>query len=227
MTENTDVVITVEAREGLGKGATGRLRRQGKIPAIVYGGDKGPAPITVDRDSLYEILKGESGENTIFLLKLEGTDQERRAIIKSIQSHPITRDFQHIDFIRVTRGHKLNVTVPIEIVGDSVGVRGGGRLNFISRELHVEVLPRELPDKFVVDVDELDIGQNVQVHQLEEMLPESGKFLEDPNRVVVLIEAPRVGPALPEDEEMESELVETEQEEPEVIHGRGREEETE
>jgi large subunit ribosomal protein L25 len=227
MSSTSDVVITVQPREELGKEETGRLRRSGKIPAIVYGGDRGPVPITVDRDSLYEILKGESGENTIFLLKLEGTDQERRAMIKDIQVHPITRDFVHLDFIRVTTGHKLNVTVPIELEGDCLGVRQGGRVNFISRELGVEVLPREMVNRFVIDISEMDIGDAVKVSDLEERLPESGRFLEDADRVVVLIEAPRV--VLEEEEELEEEaeaLVE-EQAEPEVLRGRGGDEESE
>jgi large subunit ribosomal protein L25 len=223
MAESTDIHITVERREELGKEAVGRLRRAGKIPAVVYGGDKESVPIFVDRESLMNLLKQESGENTIFLLKLKGTKSERRAIIKDIQVDPITREFQHIDFIRVTRGHKLTVTMPVELVGDSVGVRQGGRLNFISRELTVEVLPREMFDKLVIDISDLDVGDNVTVADLEDQLPASGRFVEESSRVVLVIAMPRG--ISEEEEEAEEELVIGEQAEPEVIHGKGGQEE--
>jgi large subunit ribosomal protein L25 len=225
MSESTDIHITVERREELGKGAVGRLRRLGKIPAVVYGGDKESFPVFVDKESLMNLLKQEGGENTIFLLKLKGSKQERRAIIKDIQVDPITREFQHIDFIRVTRGHKLTVTMPIELEGDSVGVRHGGRLNFISRELEVEVLPREMFDKLVVDISDLDVGDSVTVADLQDQLPPSGRFLEEGSRVVLVIAMPR-GLA-EEEEEAEEELVIDEQAEPEVIHGKGSQDEEE
>jgi large subunit ribosomal protein L25 len=217
MSESENLVITVERRdEAIGKSGVKKLRREGKIPAIVYGGGKESMPITVDQHSVQELLKKESGENTIFLLKLAGSKQERRAMIRDIQVHPITRKFLHIDFIRVMRGHKLNVTVPIELTGDSVGVRHGGLVDFMSRDLQVELLPREMLDRLVVDISELDLGQHIRVKDLESLLPASGRFLEDPQRIVAAIEVPRGGKEFKEGEE-EGELIISEQAEPEVI----------
>ena len=222
----SDIVITVERRKDTGKGAARRLRQEGRIPGVVYGGDKEPFAISVDRHSVQELLKQESGGNTIFLLKLKGAKQERRAMIREIQIDPLTRQFVHIDFIRVTRGHKLNVTVPLELVGDCAGVRHGGLLDFVTREVHLEVLPRELPDKITVDISELDVEEHITLGDLEGLLPESARLLDDPARVVVTIAAPRGKTAEEEAAEAaEAELVITEMAEPEVIHGKGREEE--
>jgi len=227
MTEAKDMVITVERREPEGKGAAGRLRREGKVPAVVYGHDKPPVPIAVNEKDVKELLRSDSGENTIFLLKLQGTSEERRAMIRELQVEPLTGKYVHIDFIRVVRGHKLTVDIPVVLEGDSVGVRHGGRLDFVTRELRVEVLPRHMFDRFTVDISGLDVGDHVTIADLAAQLPESGRFLDEENRVVVLVEPPRkVVPG--EDEEAEEEavgeLVLEETAEPERV-GRGGEEE--
>lgn len=223
MSESADIVITVEKREPGSSGASARLRREGKVPAVVYGGGKDPVAITVDEHSVQQLLKQEGGENTIFLLKLKGTKEERRAIIKELQTDPINGRFVHIDFLRVMRGHKLTVNMPVELTGDSVGVRHGGRVDFVSRELAVEVLPREMFDKFVIDISNLDIGDHVTVTELESQLPPSAKFLEDAHRTVIVISAPKA--VALEEEEEEAELVVGEAEEPEVIRGKHEEQE--
>ncbi len=227
-TTTSDIVLTVERREALGKEGVKKLRREGKIPAIVYGGGKEPVPIVVDAKAVTEILKQETGENTIFLLKLKGTKHERRAMIKEIQLDPVSRRFLHIDFIRIVRGHKITVSVPVELTGDSVGVRHGGLLDFVTREIQIEVLPRELPEKIEVDISDLDLEQHVTVGDLASLLPKSARLLDDPNRVVVTIEAPRGAKVEGEGEEGEEagpSLVITEQAEPEVIR-KGKAEET-
>jgi len=227
MTESADIVIAVEKREDLGKGAAGRYRRDGHIPAVVYGGDKPPVPITVEEESIKELLKQSAGENTIFLLKLKGTSEERRAMIKEIQADPISGRFIHIDFIRVTRGHKLQVSMPIELVGDSAGVRHGGRVDFVTREVSLEILPREMFDKLTIDISDLEVGEHIRVGALVGQLPPSAKILDDENRVVVVVEAPRalaLEEAAAEEVEAEETVI-AETAEPEVIRkGKGEEE---
>jgi large subunit ribosomal protein L25 len=226
MSESADMVITVEKREELGKEAAGRYRRGGRIPAVVYGGDKPSVPITVDEDSIRELLKQAAGENTIFLLKLKGTSEERRAMIKEIQADPISGRFVHIDFIRVTRGQKLQVSMPIELVGDSVGVRHGGRVDFVTREVSLEILPREMFDKITVDISDLEVGDHIRVGAVADQLPPSARFLDDENRVVVVVEAPRavVVEEVEVEEEVAEEAVIAETAEPEVIRkGKGEE----
>jgi len=224
--ETTDIVIKVEKRKELGKEAAKKLRAAGRVPAVIYGGGAAPVTIMVEEERIRELLKGKAGENTIFLLKLKGTKEERRAMIKELQVDPLTREFVHIDFIRVVRGHALTVNVPVELVGDSVGVRGGGLVDFVTRELAIEVLPRDLPDKIVVDISELDLDQHISVCDLEDHLPESGKFLDDGQRVVVNISVPRGADVDEEEEELEEGVI-TEAAEPELIGGKGKDEEEE
>jgi large subunit ribosomal protein L25 len=200
------------------------MRRSGKVPSVLYGGETGPVAISVDEHSVKEILKGAAGENTIFLLKLKGTDEERLAMIKDLQVDRIGGRFIHIDFIRITRGHKLNVNIPVELIGDSIGIREGGRVDFVSREIEVEILPRDIIDKFVLDISDLAIGEHMTVADLADQLPEGAKFLIDESRVVVVIEAPRAIEEEVEEEEAEAALETEEAAEPEII-GKGKDEE--
>ena len=223
--ETADITLIVDKREDKGTNPSGRLRAEGRVPAVIYGGDVPPVPISVDDLAVREVLKQEAGENTIFLLKLKGTKEERQAMIKELQVDPISGRFIHIDFIRVTAGHKLNVSIRIDLLGDCVGVRNGGRIDFASRDLAVEVLPRHMFDHIDIDVSDMEIGDVITVADLEDKLPESGKFLEDPARVVMVVELPRL---VEEEEEEELEGLEglegEEGAEPEVI-GKGKDEE--
>ncbi len=214
--QTADITLIVEKREDRGTGPSGRLRAEGRVPAVLYGGDLPSVAISVDDLEVREILKQDTGENTIFLLRLKGSADERQAMIKELQVDPLSGKFVHIDFIRVTAGHKLNVTIRIELIGDSVGVREGGRIDFQSRELAVEVLPRYMFDHIDIDIDDMEIGDVVTVADLEEKLPESCSFLEDPNRVVVLVEQPKLVEEEEEDE-LAEDLVIEEGAEPELI----------
>jgi large subunit ribosomal protein L25 len=181
--------------------------------------------ISVDEHSVKEILKGAAGENTIFLLKLKDSDDERLAMIKELQVDRIGGKFIHIDFIRITRGHKLTVKMPVELVGDCVGVRHGGRVDFVSREIELEILPRDMFDKFVLDISNLDVGEHLTVGELAGQLPEDAKFLDDENRVVVVVEVPRAVEEEEEEEGVEEALETEEAAEPEIIgKGKGDEE---
>jgi len=202
------------------------MRHQGMVPAVVYGGGKPPVPIAVDEHSIRELLKSAAGENTIFLLKLKGTDEERLAMIKELQVNRISGHFIHIDFIRITRGHKLTVKMPVELIGDCIGVRHGGRVDFVTRDIEIEILPREMFDKFVLDVSDLEVGDHLKVADLASQLPENAKFLEDENRVVAVVEIPKIIEEPVEEEIEDEELVTAEAEEPEVI-GKGKAEEEE
>jgi large subunit ribosomal protein L25 len=177
--------------------------------------------ISVDEHSVKEILKGAAGENTIFLLKLKDTDEERLAMIKELQVDRIGGKFIHSDFIRITRGHKLRVKMPVELVGDCVGVRHGGRVDFVSREIELEILPRDMFDKFVLDISELDVGEHLSVADLAGQLPEDAKFLDEENRVVVVIEVPRAVEEEEEEEAGEVALLTDADAEPEII-GKGK-----
>jgi len=179
-----EVTLEVARREGSGKGVARKLRQNGKIPAVVYGGHRESVAIEVDRKAVSELIqKSQHGVRSIFLLKMSGTDQQRHAMIKDIQMDPITRKMTHIDFVRVTMDEVLRVTIPVHHTGTAIGVKQGGLLDFQIRELHVECLPTAIPDSIDVDVTNLDVHDYVRISDLK--LPEGVKVLDDPERVVV------------------------------------------
>jgi len=179
-----EVTLEVQDRNDAGKGVARKLRAQGKIPAVVYGGRRDPAKITVDRKSVAELIhKSDHGVRSIFLLKMAGTDQQRHAMIKEIQMDPISRKMTHIDFVRVLMDEKIRVTVPVHIVGTAIGVKEGGILDWHIREVHVECLPNEIPDRIDVDVSPLGAHEFLRVSDLK--VPEGVKILDDLDKNVV------------------------------------------
>lgn len=186
-----ELELEVTRREGTGKGVAKKLRRDGRVPAIVYGGHKESVAITVDQKSISDIVrKGEHGIRSIFLLKMAGTDQSRHAMIKDIQFNPLSRKMNHIDFVRVAMDEAVRVAVPVHVTGTSIGVKNnGGVLDFQVRELHVECLPGTIPDSFDIDVSALDIHDFLRISDIQ--IPEGVKLLDDPERVLVTVALPR------------------------------------
>jgi large subunit ribosomal protein L25 len=179
-----EVTLEVTRREQTGKEVAKKLRRDGKIPAVVYGGHKEPVAITVDRKSVSELVtKSEHGVRSVFLLKMAGSDQQRHAMIKEITIDPISRKMKHIDFVRVVMDELVKVTVPVHINGTAIGVKEGGILDWQVRELHIETLPTSIPDTIEVDVTALGGHDYLRVKDLT--LPEGARVLDDPERVVV------------------------------------------
>jgi large subunit ribosomal protein L25 len=176
--------IEVQPREETGKNANRRSRARGKIPAVVYGGGKESVSIEVDRKTLVDMMKGHGGENPIFLLKLG--DKDRHAMIRNLQVDPVSRQVIHIDFQRVLMDQKVKVAVPVELVGTALGVKTeGGLLDFVTREVHVECLPGQIPKHLEADVTSLHIGQHVEIRDLK--VPEGVVVLDEPDKVIVSI----------------------------------------
>lgn len=179
-----EVTLEVTRRERSGKEIAKKLRAGGKVPAVVYGGHKESVPIEVDRKSVSELIqKSEHGVRSIFLLKMSGTDQQRHAMIKDIQIDPISRRMTHIDFVRVVMDEVVRVTIPVHLVGTSIGVKEGGLLDWQVRDLHVECLPGAIPDTIDVDVTALGVHDYYRISDIK--LPEGVKVLDDSERVVV------------------------------------------
>jgi large subunit ribosomal protein L25 len=166
-----EAVLDAVKRNTRGKNEARRLRAAGKIPAVLYGAQKAgdaPAPeqVTVDPKPFMRILHSKSGLNTLITLKLQGT-ADTRVLVKNVQLDPITHHPLHADFYRVNMDRKIQVTVPILLKGDSRGVKqDGGVLDFVHREIVVEVLPANIPDSIEVDVTDLGIGDSVHVRDL-------------------------------------------------------------
>lgn len=182
-----DLVIEVERRDSTGKGANRKLRRQGLIPAVVYGGGKEPAPVVVNRHAVTELLKTEKGRNSLFLLKLKGTKTERHAMLHAAQQDPITHQFLHLDFIRVEKGQRVKVEVRVALEGEPVGVKAGGFLDWEGRSVHLECAAESVPEAIRVNISRLGVGQHIAAGDL--VLPDGVKLLDDPHKVIVHIEA--------------------------------------
>lgn len=180
MTESTK--IEVQSRETKGKNANRKIRAASKIPAVVYGGGKESVSIEVDRKTFIESMRGRGEEkNPLFLLNLGG--KERHAMIREIQTNPVSRQVIHIDFQRVLMDQKVRVAVPIELVGVAHGVKvEGGMLDFVNREIHVECLPGDIPKHIEHDVTEMRMGQHLEAKDLT--LPEGLTLLDEPERVI-------------------------------------------
>jgi large subunit ribosomal protein L25 len=163
------MAATLEAikRDTRGKNEARRLRREGRIPAVLYGGTDKPLglPIAVSPKELSRILHSESGVNTLIGLKVDGTDA--RVMVKEYQLDPITHQLLHADFYRVAMDRRMTVTVPIVVRGEPRGVKQqGGLLDFVHREIEVDCLPADIPENIEIDVSELMLGQSIRVRDL-------------------------------------------------------------
>lgn len=183
------IELTVERRATKGKNAARRTRANGKIPAVVYGAGRDTVPITVDARSLSDAFRGGAGENAIFLLKLQGSDQTRHAMIRDLQRDPLSRRPMHLDFVRVLMDTKIRVRVPVEVVGVAKGVKtDGGILDFVTREIEIECLPGNIPEHLPVDVTELSIGDALRVSDVP--APEGVEVVDDAEKVVLHVAHP-------------------------------------
>jgi large subunit ribosomal protein L25 len=161
--------LTIEKRDGRGKNEARRLRASGRIPAVLYGAEKGKAlEIAVDPKALLRILHSESGVNT--LIGLEGMSEagrDARVLVKEYQLDPIDHKLLHVDFYQVAMDKAITVTVPIVLKGEAKGVKQqGGIVDFVNREIEIEVLPGDIPENIVVEISELMLNQGVRVRDL-------------------------------------------------------------
>jgi len=210
--------LAATPRTATGKGAARSLRRDGQIPAVIYGHARQPQSLAINTRELERLLSRVSAETTVIELSLDG--RTTRTLIREIQRHPFKRSIIHVDFQELVAGEKVTVDVPIVIVGTAAGVREGGILDQIMRELSVEVDPASIPNHIDVDVTSLTIGHSVHVSDL--VLPEGVTVLDDPDATVAVVSAPKVveeAPAAPTEAEAVAE--------PEVIGKKKEDEEAE
>jgi large subunit ribosomal protein L25 len=175
-------VLEAQAREAGTKNHARRVRREGKIPAVVYGAGKDAVPVSVDPRHVLRILRSESGHNSIFDLALAGSDKTK-AMIVDWQYEPIKGHLLHIDLKRIAMDKALRVSVPIVLQGVPVGVKTeGGILEQLLREVEIECLPGDIPGHIDVDVSELTFGKVLRVSDLPHN--EKLRFLTDANQPV-------------------------------------------
>jgi large subunit ribosomal protein L25 len=162
-----EAILEATSRDTSGKNEARRTRRQGMVPGVLYGGDRGRAtPIAVNPRALLRILHSESGQNTLISLKLAGSS-DTRVLVKDFQLDPITHELLHADFYRIAMDKVLQVTIPVTVRGEPKGVKQqGGVLEFIRREIEIECLPADIPEHIEVDVSELMLHQGIRVREL-------------------------------------------------------------
>jgi large subunit ribosomal protein L25 len=162
-----EAILEATTRDTFGKNEARRTRREGKVPAVLYGGDgKEATPIAVAPKALLKILHSEAGQNTLIALKLAGAG-DTRVLVKDFQLHPVTHQVLHADFYRVAMDRMLQVTIPITVSGEPKGVKQqGGILEFIRREIEIECLPGDIPEHVNVDVSELMLHQGIRVRDI-------------------------------------------------------------
>jgi large subunit ribosomal protein L25 len=193
-----DVTLTAEPRTEHGSGPAGRLRRTGKVPAVVYGLEHEPASVTVVGRELERILHGEGGANTLITLHLDGDDA--LALARQIQRHPTRGDLVHVDFVRVRRDVAVSAEVPVQTEGEPPGVREGGLLEQLLFTVTVEAMPGNIPTHLTIDVSGLALGDQLHISDLA--VPAGVTLQHEPEELIVQVAIPR---GMDEGEEEEGE----------------------
>jgi large subunit ribosomal protein L25 len=177
-----DITIAAESRDSRGKNEARRLRASGSMPAVLYGGAAGPAPVAVSPKQLTAILNSKTGHNTIFNLEVAGKETTPAMII-DWQYDPIKDSLLHVDLKRIDLNQRITVKVPVVTQGDPKGVKlQGGLHEVVTREVEVECLPNDIPEQFTVSVSELMIGQAIRAAEI----PMSGSMkLLSPSDTVI------------------------------------------
>lgn len=214
MAENAKLKATL--REETGKSAARRLRREGRIPAVVYGHGEETRSLSVDAHEFQMLVKRHSLDTTLVELAIDGAKKGGpvKTLVSEVQAHPYRPEVLHVDFQQIHAGEKVTVEVPIRLTGTAEGVRAGGVLQHVLHELEMECAVEAIPEAIEVDVSTLDIGDSVHVGELA--LPDGVEILIDADRTVCTVAAPTVL-EVPEEEEVEvaPELVGVEGEEEE------------
>lgn len=207
------VSLTAEPRTELGKGPTGRLRRTGRVPGIVYGYEVEPTAVHVDALELYHVLHTEAGRNVMIRLQLDG--DTTLVFARDLQVHPIRQEVVHVDFLAVDRNAQISVEIPVHLLGEDDTAEDDGVLNQVLYTVPIAVKPLDVPNSIDLDVTGMAIGDVRRVADLT--LPEGADFEIDPERTVVTVNAPISEEAL---ESLEAEAG-VEQEAPETLEEEG------
>lgn len=204
------IELKTKIRTTTGNGPARRLRMSGQIPAVLYGQKTEPVLLSVNKSDLEQVFKkGGIGQVILNLvIQKNGETTTRPAMIKELQTHPLSRNFIHIDFYEIKMDQKITAKIPVVTTGRAKGVELGGMLQIIRRELEVECLPLAVPESIEIDISDLDIGDSIHVGQIR--VEGEIEFLEDDNYTVVTILSPKMEEEPEEEKEAEEEEAEKE-----------------
>jgi large subunit ribosomal protein L25 len=212
-----EIVLRARPRVQSGKEYARKLRRNGFVPAVLYGPETETKHLEVETKTFLALVRGGLGENVIVTLLSDDTEEgKRKVLVREVQRDPVTGNVLHVDFHQISLTKKLTIQVPIHLVGTPVGVDDGGILQHALRDLEIECLPSAIPEKIEVDVSHLKIGDSVHVG---DVTVENAEILSDSKSSVVSV----VPPTVFKEPEVAAPVTE---EEPEVI-GEKKEEEAE
>ena len=193
--------LEAQVRKTTGNGPARALRREGRVPAVLYGPKTEPVLLSIDFKDFEQIVKKSSIGSVLLKLQIKnGQTTSRSAMVKEFQTHPVTGQFLHIDFYEVDLTRKINAMIPVTVTGKSQGVEDGGILQIVRREIEVFCLPTAIPESIVVDINELEIGGSIHVNEIA--LPSDVELPEDVDFTVITILAPKVEEEVVEVEEL-------------------------
>ena len=206
----SDFTLNASVRNDLGKGASRRLRRENlQVPAIIYGGEQAPQPISVEKAAFYKAIEDESFFSSVLDLVVDGKKQQ--VVVRDLQRHPYKPLVTHADFLRVDATHEITIRVPLHVIGEetSKGIKDeGGELHILSNEIEISCLPKDLPDFLEVDISEIELGTTLHLSDLK--VPAGVTLVElshgaDHDNAVLTISKPKVRGEDTEGEEGEGE----------------------
>ena len=220
----SNVQLNAEIRTGVGKGEVGRIRREGKVPCIMYGVDDTTVSLSIDHLDLQKMFS-----TSFSVIDLNYDGQTQGVVVRDIQYHPVKGNIIHVDFMRIKAGQELKISVPIRFIGESEGVKVGGVFQELKSELAITTLPRHMPEVIEVDISELNINDAIHVSDL---VVENFTIDDDPDDSVCSVVPPKkveepVVEEGVEGEELEDVEEEEEAKEPEVITAKKTESEEE
>ena len=194
--------LKAQIRKTVGNGPARTLRREGKVPAVFYGPKTKTVLLSIDSKDFELILKEASVGSVVLNLQIQnGKAYTRSAMIKELQTHPVSGSFLHVDFYEVDMQKKITAKVPVVAKGHSIGVEVGGLMQYVRRELEVLCLPTAIPESIEVDITDLDIGDSIHLEDIS--LSGDIEILADTNFTVLTVLAPKVEEEVVEEEELE------------------------
>ena len=203
-----DKKLIAKKRSLEGSSNARRMRHAGNLPGVVYGSGREAVSIEVDIHDFEQILHHSSSESMLIDISLEG-EGDLSVLVKDVQHHPVSSELIHVDLLRVEANKPISVDIALELVGEAAGVKAGGILDHTMHSIAVECLPGDLVESFEVDVTALEIGQSLQISDLN--LDSKYKLLVDEESIVAGVSGPQA------EEEEEPEEAEAGAAEPEVI----------
>jgi large subunit ribosomal protein L25 len=209
-------IIPVALRTGVGKSASRKLRKQGMIPATIYGLGEPAVSVSISPKVVARVLASETGMNSMIRLQREGTDIQRHVIIKELQRDPVTGRLSHVDFMRVDPTHKVRIHVPIVLKGTAAGVKEGGMVDFVHRSIEVECLPTHIPGHIDIDVSHLLVNDFIRLDQVK--LDAHLTLIGDPHNVICHVQPKKA------EEEVVAVVPVVEVPEPQAVETKGRKE---